>query len=65
MKLFPAIRQLVAVTALLSLLATPVLAAPATPRDDPRERVIAKLVKAAKQLFGISTTGDFPTVPRP
>lgn len=65
MKVFAAIRQLVAVTALTSLLAIPVLAAPPTPRDDPREPAIVKLVKAAKRLFGISTTGDYPIVPRP
>lgn len=65
MKLFAAPRRLVAVAVVLSLLAIPALAAPAAPRDDPREPAIVKLVQAAKRLFGISTTGDYPTVPRP
>ena len=65
MKLFAATRRLVAVAVVVSLLAIPALAAPAAPWDDPREPAIVKLVKAAKRLIGISTTGDYPTVPRP
>ena len=65
MKIFTASRTLVAVTALISLLAMPVLAAPATPREGPCESAIIKFVKAAKRLLGISTTGDYPIVPRP
>lgn len=65
MKIFAAIRTRVAVTALTSLLAVPLLGAPATPRHDPREPAIVKFLKAAKRLFGISATGDYPIVPRP
>jgi hypothetical protein len=66
MKFFAATRRLAAATALISLLAVPALADPPRLRDDPREPAIARLVKKAlKRFFGISTTGDYPTVPRP
>lgn len=66
MKKCSAIKNTTAVAVLLSYLAVPALAERPRHRGEPDEPpVLVRIIKAAKRIFGISTTGDYPTVPNP
>ncbi|HYH07969.1 MAG TPA: hypothetical protein VEK11_13000 [Thermoanaerobaculia bacterium] len=65
MKIFTTIGKLAAVATFISLLATPALAELVVTRDHHREPAITRIAKLAKRFFGIWSTGDYPTVPKP
>ncbi|HKR66503.1 MAG TPA: hypothetical protein VJZ00_22440 [Thermoanaerobaculia bacterium] len=65
MKNLNAVRKLTAVAVLLSFLAVPTVAALERGREPGQPPALVRIINAAKRILGITTTGDFPTVPKP
>lgn len=64
MRDFRAARRLAAVLLVSAFLTTATHAAE-KPRPEPREPMVRKVVRIAKQLLRIRTDGDYPTIPTP